>query len=383
MNEMTIETINERIEILKQNFGVEFELEDDKVYLVTPEDDMFDEGLDVESFISYTEDIENITKIDDTSVRCGKYRQTIVYEDGNKSTPYLKTDDCILSIVDKPFLIGIMAIKKGYDTEGAFSLYTAIELEYYGEKRLPDEEETILIKRYLYDVSSKLGYAIFIEKFHCWPDFTKKDETLSKYSDYALSVENIPPYNKAMDYYIEALDSVNADVRFLSFYKVLEYFSPAVSKKKYYEEMNKRLDALSVLGRTYDDVKGVFELAMRHDDSLKDNKIPLTIISNCVDLEMLSEFLPKRIQTRLKNFKKNRGISKEDGTIGKVDEKSKELADIIYFTRNRIVHAKSNFQSKGNECLEEDMDELNVFMDKLCQCLFVWNGRQPINYQLK
>ena len=147
--------------------------------------------------------------------------------------------------------------------------------------------------------------------------------------------------------------------------------------------MNKRLDALSVLGRTYDDVKGVFELAMRHDDSLKDNKIPLTIISNCVDLEMLSEFLPKRIQTRLKNFKKNSGISKEDGTIGKVDEKSKELADIIYFTRNRIVHAKSNFQSKGNECLEEDMDELNVFMDKLCQCLFVWNGRQPINYQLK
>ena len=60
MNEMTIETINERIEILKQNFGVEFELEDDKVYLVTPEDDMFDEGLDVESFISYTEDIENM-----------------------------------------------------------------------------------------------------------------------------------------------------------------------------------------------------------------------------------------------------------------------------------------------------------------------------------
>lgn len=60
----------------------------------------------------------------------------------------------------------------------------------------------------------------------------------------------------------------------------------------------------------------------------------------------------------------------------------KEIADILYATRNSIVHAKSNYIVTGKECSDEDLEQLNEFMVKLCECLFVWNGRQSKEFQL-
>lgn len=385
MNKKTMKTIDERIKIIEHCFGVEFEFDeaDEKIYLGTAEDYLFnEEGISIEPFLDYTENIKELVKIDNTSVRCGKFRQTIVFESESlvKYYPSLETEECKLSIVYQPFFVGIIALQEGYDREDPYSFYTAVELEYLGEKRFTEEEETILIRRFLYDVSSKLGYSISIDTFNNWPDFTKEDENFSKYKDKVLSIDNIPPYTKAMDYYIEALGAMNADIQFLSFYKVLEYFSPSVSKKEYYEEMNKRLDAMSVLSRTYEDINGLQELSKKYEKSLRDNEIPFTILSNCVDLETLFHYLPKKIQLRLK---KDNGIRKDDMINGKLSEIRKELGKILYDTRNSIVHAKSNYQPTGNECSEEDMHELNEFMDKLCQCIFVWNGRQAENYRLK
>lgn len=385
MNKKTIKTIDERIRIIEQCFGVEFEFDeaDEKIYLGTSEDNLFnEEGIGVESFLDYTENIKELIKIDNTSVRCGKFRQTIVFESESlvKYYPSLETEECKLSIVYQPFFVGIIALQEGYDKEDPYSFYSAVELEYLGEKRLTEEEETILIRRYLYGVSSKLGYSISIDTFHNWPYFSKEDESFSKYKDQLLSMDNIPPYTKAMDYYNEALGAMNADIQFLSFYKVLEYFSPSVSKKEYYEEMNKRLDAMNILSRTYEDINGLQELSKKYEKSLRDNEIPFTILSNCVDLETLFHYLPKKIQLKLK---KDNGIRKDDMIDGKLSEIRKELGKILYDTRNSIVHAKSNYQPTGYECSEEDMDKLNEFMDKLCQCVFVWNGRQAENYRLK
>lgn len=386
MNKKTIKTIDERIEILKDKYSMLFGYYDEnkieKIYLFEPEDDPLNDGIDVDDFLKYTENIEDLKKIDETSVRCGKFRQTIVFESESlvKYYPSLETEECKLSIVYQPFFVGIIALQEGYDKEDPYSFYTAVELEYLGEKRLTEEEETILIRRYLYDVSSKLGYSVSIDTFNNWPDFSKEDESFSKYKDHVLSIDSIPPYTKAMDYYIEALGAMNTDIRFLSFYKVLEYFSPAVSKKEYYEEMNKRLDAMSVLSRTYEDINDLWELSKKYKKSLKDDEIPFTILSNCVDLTMLFHCLPKKIQLRLK---KDNGLKKDEVIDDKLFEIRKELGKILCDTRNSIVHAKSNYEPTGFECSEEDRAVLNEFMDKLCQCIFVWNGRQSENYRLK
>lgn len=385
MNKKTIKTILERIKFIKQKYGVEFGLDesDEKIYLETPEDNIFDEeGISVVEFLNYTESIKELIKIDNTSVRCGRFRQTIVYEGDTfvKCYPTLQIDEYKLSIVYQPFFIGIIALQEGYDKENPYSFYTAVELEYTGEKRMTEREESLLIKRYLYDVAAKLGYSVMIDTFHNWPDFTKEDESICKYKNQVLNINDIPPYTKAMDYYIEALESMNADIQFLSFYKVLEYFSPTVSRKAFYEKMNKRLDAISVIGRSYEDLNEVFELVNKYNTSLEDREIPNTILSNCVDIEPLLEFLPQWVRNKLGAENKT---NKQKNNYDRFVDINSMLGSVLYSTRNRIVHAKTNFRSNGNECPEEYMEELNVFMNKLCQCIFVWNGRQADNYQLK
>ena len=43
------------------------------------------------------------------------------------------------------------------------------------------------------------------------------------------------PYCQAMDYYTEGLIIEKADIKYLHLYKIIEYFSPIVSKKASYE----------------------------------------------------------------------------------------------------------------------------------------------------
>lgn len=66
-----------------------------------------------------------------------------------------------------------------------------------------------------------------------------------------------------------------------------------------------------------------------------------------------------------------------------VIEIKKKIGSILYATRNSIVHAKSNYNATGKECIIEDLDQLNSFMAALCKCLIIWNGRQPAEFQLK
>ncbi len=377
MNEVTIKTIDERIKFIEQNYGVEFELveSDEKIFLETPEDNLFDEaGINVELFLNYTENIEELKKIDETSVRCGKYRQTIVYESDSfvKCYPSLKTEKCKLSILYQPFFVGIVALQEGCDKEDPYSFYTAVELEYIGEKRMTEEEETVLIKRYLYDVSSKLGYSVTIDTLPNRPDFSKEDERLSKYNNQILAVDNIPPYTKAMDYYIGALSTSDNAIRFLMYYKVIEYFYQRVSMKEYYEKCieAKSFNEFELLNR-----KEVFKSG--------EEIIPKTILRNCVEsneMVFLYGLLPEKTQ---KDLKKRNKLKKDECVIGKLNEIKNDIASILCSTRNSIVHAKTNYKPKGNECFEDDMEELNEFMDKLCQCVFTWNGKQPEIYQLK
>lgn len=379
MNEETIKAIDERIKRIKEKFSMEFGYYDadniEKVYLFEPEeDDLLNDGVEIDAFLKYTENIEELIKIDNTSVRCGKFRQTIVYEGDSfvKCYPSLKTGDCKLSIVYQPFYVGIISFLEGYDADHPYSFYTAVELEYTGENRMTEEEETILIKRYLYDVSSKLGYSVSIDTFHNWPDFSKEDETICKYKNQVLAIDNIPPYTKAMDYYIGALSTSDDAIRFLMYYKVIEYFYQRVSMKEYYEKCieAKSFNEFESLNR-----KEVFKSG--------EEIIPKTILRNCVEsneMFFLYGLLPEKTQ---KDLKKRNKLKKDECIIGKLNEIKNDIASILCSTRNSIVHAKTNYKPKGNECLEDDMEELNEFMDKLCQCVFAWNGKQPEIYRLK
>ncbi len=79
----------------------------------------------------------------------------------------------------------------------------------------------------------------------------------------------------------------------------------------------------------------------------------------------------KKIKTKSITYKTNKDS---------LDKICEILGNILYSTRNQIVHAKSNYSANGLECPEEDLKDLNNFMHKACYSLIKWYNRLP-DYQ--
>ena len=87
----------------------------------------------------------------------------------------------------------------------------------------------------------------------------------------------------------------------------------------------------------------------------------------------------------------NRGLSAEKSfkiAIGEnvKDEQlaslQKQIANILYSTRNNIVHAKSNYIPTGLELQGEELIKGNIMMDKIAISIIQWNTRQPEAYRV-
>ena len=392
--EENMKEINTRLEYLYDNFNIDplennIEIGDDQIYIGFPDEwDEANSYYSVEDFMRYTEKLEAIQRIDNHSVILGNIRQTIIkvneyYYEHLVPPIKFETDKYILKFVENPFLIGIIASRDGiYDEDfGIYpcSDYLAAELQYKDVK--PNEEEDLsFINSCLYHISSKYNIPMSVGEFRDWDDIT--DET----NDESIEVNGseLIPYCKAMDYYVEGLSIDQPDIKYIHYYKIIEYFSPIVSKKFSYEQLNKRLDALQILERDSEYLESIFKLTKQYEVSLKDKELAYTVLRECIDITSLIQFLPEKIQ---KMISKNFHFSLENMPalqFSELDNIKKYLADILYATRNSIVHAKSNYTVTGKECTEEeDLEQLNDFMEKLCQCLFIWNGRQVKEFRLK
>ena len=388
-----IKQIYSRLEYLYDNFNIDpidekIGIGEEAIYINFPDEwDRDNSCYPVEDFMRYTDGLGNIQVIDNHSVISGNIRQTIVNFDDyhyEHLVPAIRfeTDKYSMKIVNNPFLIGIIASRDCIYNEdfGVFpcSNYKAVEIVYKGE-RGQEEDDIMFIKSCLFYIASKFNVPMSIGSFWTWDDITdeQNDDSIT------VSESALIPYCRAMDYYIEGLSIEKADIKYLHLYKIIEYFSPIVSKKASYEQLNNRLDALQVIERDYEYLESIFNLAKQYQISLKDKELANTVLNECVDVALLFSFLPECIQ---------KGISKachfEIKDITNISPSiiegiKKEIAGILYATRNSIVHAKSNYIDTGKECPEEDLDQLNEFMAKLCECLFVWNSRQNKGLQLR
>lgn len=388
-----IKLINDRLEYLYSNFNIEpstdeVKIDDENIFIDFPgEWDVANSYYSVDDFLRYTDNLKNIQVIDNHSVVSGNIRQTIIsvneyyYE---HLVPSLKfeTDIYSLEFVNNPFLIGIIASRDEiYNEEfGIFpcSNYMAVEITYKKEK-VCEGSDIEFIKKCLYHIASKYGVPISIGEFWTWDDITEEE------NDNHLTIHDseLLPYCKAMDYYVEGLSIEKQDIKYLHLYKIIEYFSPIVSKKTSYEQLNQRLDALQVVDRDSEYLESIFTLTKQYEVSLKDKELANTVLNECIDITSIFSFLPDKLK---KNISKNcqfevRNIRSLNSA--KVEVVKKEIAGVLYATRNSIVHAKSNYSVTGKECLEDDFEQLNIFMARLCECLFVWNGRQSKEFKLK
>lgn len=391
--ESNIKLINQRLEYLYDNFNIEpstdeVQIGDEDIFIGFPDEwDLDNSRYSVEDFLRYTDDLDNIQVIDIHSVIAGNIRQTIIsvneyYYDLLVPDLEFNTEKYCLKIVNNPFLIGIIASRDEIYNEdfGVFpcSDYKAVEITYKKEQSC-EEDDIEFIKTCLYHIASKYNVPISIGEFRSWNDITDEENT----DTIIVDSSELISYCKAMDYYIEGLSIEKEDIKYLHLYKIIEYFSPTVSKKTSYEQLNKRLDALQVVERDSEYLESIFELTKQYEVSLKDKELANTVLNECIDIALLFQFLPDKIQKTLSkscHFEVKDIASLSSSTIEVI---KKEIANILYSTRNSIVHAKSNYLSTGKECPEEDLEQLNEFMIRICNCLFVWNGRQSKEYQLK
>lgn len=385
-----IRTIRERLDKLETDFSITVyeppRLGDEGISLEFPDDD-HEDNIDVDVFLDYTSELDNLRKEDDSTVRMGDIRQTIVNIDSYRYAylaPAVFYQDDILSlrIEDTPLLIGFAASKEGIYNSffgvQPLSGYSAIELRYKTENRLSRKEEDEIISRFIYHIVATYDCSIEIGTFDYWEDITGEE----KPEDSQIGKDDLIPYSDAMAYYSKALRIFDLDIQFHHLYKIIEHFSPIVSKKLAYESLNKKLDALTVVGRDYQYLNSILELSRRYESSKNDNQLCKTVILECADIVPIYKRLPDSVRKEISKRCSFKISDLNDCSKKEIDQVKGELSDIIYATRNRIVHAKMNWDKSAYACEGEDMDEMNDFMKALAQCLIVWNGRQPKEFRV-
>lgn len=386
-----IRTIKRTLERLCNEFNIDplredVQLGDDSILIEYP-DDMVEEPISVGDFLYYTSDLDHLVREDDSTVRMGRIRQTIVNIDSYRYyylVPEITYEDqkITLKIVENPVLIGLVASRERLFNEdfGVYpcSMYYAVELAYKTDMVYSKQIEDEIIESFLYHVAAKYDVSVEVGEFFAWEDLTEE----IKPAPCRIDESSILPYSEAMRYYSKALRIADPDMQYHHLYKIIEHFSPLVSKKIAYEKLNQKLDTLSVVSRDCRYLDSLLDLAKQYQVSLKDKELCKTVLLECIDIVPIFHLLPVTLQMDIAKRCSVKAESLSESSVTVLEKVKNELGEVIYMTRNRIVHAKSNWGPSDRACLEADMPEMNEFMKALAKCLIVWNGRQPKEFRV-
>ena len=378
------------------------EFEDENIVLNFPQD--YD-GVSYrsEEFLNYMSDIESLVEVDKTTVRTNHIRQTIIssrYQGWDMFESRLRSfsfdgDFYTVNIFSNPFLVGLINAKNGNCDQdyGVYCCleYTALELKYSDERRLSKEEEDQQLERITFFLTKVLGCAVYISEvidINSKYDYYSvvenvEDEENDDSSDTIVKVTDLMAYNPMMKLYKQALAAEDEEIKFLQYYKIIEYISPIVAKLSAYDKLNKRLDFLATSCRNHEYLDSIFSITRKYDQDLKDDYLAISVIQTCVDILPLWQFVPERLRKRIR---KNLSLKRDglDDTIS--DEQlaslQKQIARMLYATRNSIVHAKSNYEPNGYELEDDELEDGNKMMDMITMSIIQWNERQPESYKI-
>jgi hypothetical protein len=378
------------------------EFEDEDIVLDFPQD--YDGvSYSSEEFLDYMSDIDSLVEVDKTTVRTNHIRQTVIssrYQGWDLFEGKLRSfgfdgDFYTVNIVSNPFLIGLVNAKNGNCDQdyGVYCClgYTALELKYKDERRLSKEEEDQLLERITFFLTKALGTAVYIsevidmnQKYDYYSVVEDDDEGENdNSSDTIVKVSDLMAYNPMMKLYKQALAAEDEEIKFLQYYKIVEYISPIVAKLTAYDKLNKRLDLLATSARNHEYLDSIFSITRKYDQDMKDDYLAISVIQTCVDVLPLWQFVPERLRKQIRKNLSLKGDSLDD-TIS--DEQlaslQKQIARMLYSTRNSIVHAKSNYEPNGYELKGDELEDGNKMMDMITMSIIQWNERQPESYKV-
>lgn len=347
--------------------------------------------ITTEAFLKIADEIPHIKITDNSIIKTKLLRYFIVettdtYQDQIiRYTHNLKLNlpnDIEINLVKDNFIIGLAAIELDeYDRDywGTVSPYLAVELKYNsGDKILTAEQELDIVKSFIFEIADSTGIALrFSEIRNPVNDY----EDLEEEAAGQAKLRELEVYNEGMRLFVSAIQIQEEELKFLNFYKILEHFAPIAVNIEANELMRKKLDAPKVLFEDGDYIRSIFELAKAMREKFNDEDLIKSTFSTCFDFLGIFELLPDSIKTKVK---KHLGEKTINYSIDKqkITTAANMVGKIIYATRNKVVHAKSNYETSGNECDGADIATLNLFMKEACSQTIRWYNRQPNHFKL-
>lgn len=165
------------------------------------------------------------------------------------------------------------------------------------------------------------------------------------------TIEYIPSCD-LLEPYIEAKKILNSEVKYLLYYKVLEYISVTALNKDLVNKLFEQLKELEWKTINWNNIKNIIEI-VKNNNKTKDSEWMIKILLVLLGLkndEIINK-LPASIYSKVwDNEELNLSI----------------LSQYLVRTRNKYIHARPNYTVRENECPNEDIIEFNNFMDGLC-----------------
>lgn len=401
MNSELEKQLEKYFDILSEYYNSEGEafVNDDEnlIVRIAMTDECDDVELPVDRFLDYMSDLKTLRKIDHTTVRTKHIRQTII-DTTRRGSEYIELqlskyiyigENFQIRVVDHPFLVGLQNAKDGNCDDNYLiwpcTGYLALELKYSDCNKLPKVEEDNLIRQILYDLTRKVGVAVYISGF--LDVYKLSDEADMEYSvssvrvrETTVDIDTLPKSLEMLDLYRQAKEIQNPEIAYLHYYKIMEYVSQAVAKKKAIRLINDQLNLPATVVRDFQYMDSILTIASQYKDDQKDDYLMNNVIQECIEVKPELHHLPDILLSQIKN---NLGVAVNDNltTVVLNNEKEvslkKQVASILYSTRNSIVHAKANYTPTGWECPKENLEEVNNMMDSLALKMIEWNETQP------
>lgn len=288
-----------------------------------------------------------------------------------------------IDLLEESLIVGLAAthLEEYSDYWGTVSQYTVVEIVYENEESiLPMEDEKSLLNAYFFEIADSTSMALaFSQIWDPTPHFETKQEEFENIAPSGL--RDLDPENEGMNLFVSAVQTNDPELKFLGFYKVLEHFAPVAINIEANELMRKKLDAPKGSFENGDYIRSIFKLANSMKAKSNDQDLIKACFHSCFDFIFLFEKLPKALCLKIKKHLK---IVELDHSLDKqkITTAINMASKAIYETRNAVVHAKSNYEKRGDEISLKEFHLLNEFMKEASSQAIRWYSRQPSHLRM-
>lgn len=261
-----------------------------------------------------------------------------------------------------------LVIDKMYSKYVPPVVFDDVFIEVSSEDKLDEEVLESLVEAYLFEIKSTLGIEVHPSP-RIFSDPWEEEEFELKAKPSRLRPlllgKGVPELIKL---YNSSLATQNAEILILTYTKVIEYVSQTVIQQDLIRSVSKKLSSHKALTP---DANYILELSKTFEGNRNHKKDHLAIkltVETCCDLLEIVSIAPQFL-----NFTKKLTMDSKPEDLQKAFD---EVANAISNTRNMFAHAKTNYEKKGKECPEDQLDDFAKCLDIIAQQIIRWFARE-------